>query len=37
MIAFLETRRTMTAIDDFVQAEEIKAEQKKASRKGGRK
>jgi hypothetical protein len=36
MIAFLDTRRTMAAIDDFLQAEEIKAQQKHAARKGKR-
>jgi hypothetical protein len=34
MIASLDTRRTMTAIDDFLQAEEIKEQQKHATRKG---
>jgi hypothetical protein len=36
MVTFLNTRRTMTAIDDFLQAEEIKETQKHAARKGKR-
>jgi hypothetical protein len=34
MIVYLETKRTMTAIDDFLQVEEIKEQQKHAVRKG---
>jgi hypothetical protein len=36
MISFLETRHTMTAIDDFLQAEEMKDQQKKAAKRGKR-
>jgi hypothetical protein len=36
MIEFLDTRRTMAAIDDFLQAEEMKEQQKKAARRGKR-
>lgn len=34
MIAYLETRRTMTAIDEHIQAEQAKEDARKAARRG---
>jgi hypothetical protein len=34
MVAYLETRRTMTAIDESIQAEQMKEDARKAARRG---
>lgn len=36
MIVTLETKRTMTAIDDFLQVEEIKEQERRRAKKGKR-